>query len=685
MRALAQATRRRSERARLSCAGMRPHGERARRPIVVTLLTAASMLLLAAPGGASEGSYVTRSLCASPAPGHASCLGLRLTPAPASGAPAAGALLRRATGGRGGLRAGASPLAPDIAPQTSGGSTTPVTPADLHAAYRLPSEPLAGSPAQTIALVDAYDDPTAEADLATFDEYFGLPGCTSANGCFAKVNQSGERSPLPKVEGGWAAEIATDVETAHAICETCHILLVEARSTSYSDLQAAESAAWRLGATEISNSWGGEEPSSDSSVFDHPGTVITASAGDAGYLNWKEPEFSGADYPASSPHVVAVGGTSLHVDSEGSWLSESVWNDSAGATGGGCSGAFSAPSWQRSVAGWAAVGCGSHRAVSDVSADADPYTGVYVYDSTPEAEGSQAEGWMLIGGTSVASPMIAATFALAGGAHGVEYPAATLYSHLGGGSLHDVTTGGSGKCDGVYTGGCSGSSSSSTDCGSGALVCNAASGYDGPTGVGTPNGLGAFEPGGESPPGEQIATEEPEAAPTPIAGASPTSEETVHQSPSAGGTGSESSLGGESSVGGAGSAKSSAGPSGEGPGSSPGARTPPALISKLRLTRSARFAIAARRLSVSRLSFSFRSSARARVRFVLSIRVRIKERSVWLVIRRRLGVWAHAGANLGHLPGGERLPPGVYELFVGRPGATGRPRTARSLQFKIRR
>ncbi len=235
--------------------------------------------------------------------------------------------------------------------------------------------------------------------------------------------------------------------------------------------------------------------------------MVTASSGDCGYLGWKasrEECLSGVGYPASSPHVVSVGGTSLTMTGAGgqAWETESVW----GSSGGGCSVNFPAQAWQSEVSDWSSVGCGtgsqSRRASNDVAADANPYTGVAVYDSVPylapgepPRDGSPP-GWTPIGGTSVASPIVASMFALAGGSHGVAYPAQTLYSHLGSGWVHDITEGGNGKCEGFYEGGCSGSMVplSSEDCGSGALICNAAAGYDGPSGVGTPDGIGAFAP-----------------------------------------------------------------------------------------------------------------------------------------------------------------------------------------------
>jgi hypothetical protein len=413
-------------------------------------------------------------------------------------------------------------------------------PQDLLGAYFPGEQPDAPvSEPQTIALVDAYNDPSAEADLKVYDEEFALPACTVGSSCFRQVNQKGETGNLPfpqskqaketrealcesktaeltareaackEVEeaDGWAAEVSVDIEVAHAVCQNCHIVLVEADNSENASLEAAENAAAHLGATEISNSWGGEEPLTDSEAFNHPGTVITAASGDNGYLNWntsKEEEEkdgikTGVNYPASSPHVVAVGGTRLSLSGPGqTWSSEKVWNGS----GGGCSVSLAAQEWQRNVPDWPRLGCEGRRAVADVSADASPYTGVAVYDSVPYVrlgsglKTARVLGWTPIGGTSVSSPIVASMFALAGGAHGVEYPAKTLYSHLGSASLHDVTEAGDGKCDDFYSSGCSGSMNplSSSDCGKGVLICNPALGYDGPSGVGTPNGINALKP-----------------------------------------------------------------------------------------------------------------------------------------------------------------------------------------------
>ena len=448
--------------------------------------------------------YTAQSVCAPPAPGHAGCLAQLLVPETAA------------------ARAYTHPLGIArrhviTAAKASEGAYG-LRPQDLRGAYFPGEQPDApASEPQTIALVDAYDDPNAEADLEVYDHEFSLPSCTEANGCFKKVNQVGETGHPPVASSerekeeadGWALETSLDIEMAHAVCQNCHIVLVEADNAENASLEAAEdTAAEKIGATEISNSWGGEEPPTDSAAFNHPGIVITVSAGDDGYLNWdasKEEveggvEIGGVNYPASSPHVVAVGGTSLTLSSPaGARSSETVWNNG----GGGCSPAFMAQEWQRDAPDWSSVGCEERRAVADVSADADPDTGVAIYDSVPYVrpggglKNARVIGWTPIGGTSVASPIIASMFALAGGSHGVEYPAKTLYSHLGSAGLYDVTEGGNGKCADDYSSGCTGSMSplSVSDCGQGMLICNAAPGYDGPSGVGAPNGIEAFKPG----------------------------------------------------------------------------------------------------------------------------------------------------------------------------------------------
>lgn len=384
-------------------------------------------------------------------------------------------------------------------------------PADLQAAYSLAT--VSAPTPQTVAIVAAFNDPTAVKDLKHYDETFGLPACNTHDKCLQQVNQKGEKSPLPITEGEWAQEISIDIEATHAICQNCHILLVEAEEETTTDLEAAENTAAADGAQEISNSWVQPEPSSDSAAFDHPGVVITAGSGDEGYLNWVpgSPEAGKVDYPASSPHVVAVGGTRLE-EVEGKWTS-SIWNGfgiehEKGATGGGCSEHFEAPYWQRELPDWAGVGCEGRRAVADISAVADPFTGMAIYDSTPlEAKGPHP-GWQTLGGTSLASPLIAAMFALAGGDHAgggaeVEYPARTLYENaaLTRTAVQDIESGSNGSClhraveeDGLEP--CTAVQEAAI-C-SGRAICLAGPGYDGPSGLGTPDGIGVFAATGKA-------------------------------------------------------------------------------------------------------------------------------------------------------------------------------------------
>jgi subtilase family serine protease len=341
-------------------------------------------------------------------------------------------------------------------------------PAQFHGAYALPAAPPASAPAQTIAIVDAYNDPSIRNDLTTYDKTFGIPdlptcGSTVTTSCFAKVNQSGAASPLPSTNSGWALEIALDVETAHEICQSCKVVLVEASSSSAASLDAAEDTAAKLAATQISNSWGTESEYSGETAenfhFDHPGIAITVASGDKGYERF--------GFPAASPEVVDAGGTTLRVSQSGSgyaWAGEETWSGS----GSGCSLYFSAQSWQEAAAGFSLTGCGQGRGVADVAADANPNTGAAVYDTTKYQGRS---GWFEVGGTSLASPLIAGVYALAGNAASVPYPASLPYGNPT--AVHDVT-------EGASTGSC------------GTTACTAGPGYDGPTGLGTPNGIGGF-------------------------------------------------------------------------------------------------------------------------------------------------------------------------------------------------
>jgi subtilase family serine protease len=339
----------------------------------------------------------------------------------------------------------------DVIPHASGAVDPGATPsgygpADLRDAYALPAGGGAGA---TIAVVDAYDDPRAESDLAAYRSTFGLPACTTGNGCFRKTGQNGGTG-LPRADAGWAEEISLDLDMVSAVCPDCGILLVEARSTSISDLGTAVNTAVSLGARYVSNSWGGSEsasdPSYDRSYFDHPGVAVTASSGDAGY---------GVQYPAASPYVTAVGGTSLRRDSSARGWSETVWAGS----GSGCSKYGAKPPWQFDT------GC-ARRTVADVSAVADPSTGVAVYDTYGEDT-----GWGVFGGTSVSAPIVAAVYALAGIPSPGSYPAAFPYALPD--ALIDVASGTNGSCRDVY-------------------LCTGLPGYDGPSGLGTPNGTAAF-------------------------------------------------------------------------------------------------------------------------------------------------------------------------------------------------
>jgi subtilase family serine protease len=339
-------------------------------------------------------------------------------------------------------------------PRAAAAPTSGYGPGDLRSAYALPPS---GGSGQTVAIVDAYGDTTAEADLNTYRSNYGLSACTTANGCFKKVNQSGVQGSYPSNDQGWALETQLDLEMVSAVCPGCKILLVEATNNQSPSLYAAEDTAARLGATEISNSWGGGEASSETSDdahFNHPGAAITVSSGDSGY---------GVEYPAASRYVTAVGGTSLSQASSSRGWAETAWS----GAGSGCSAYEPKPAWQTDS------GC-SRRTVADVSAVADPNTGVAVYDSNCNLIGQLTSacfnGWGVVGGTSASAPIIAGVYALAGNGQSVNY-GSSPYGHAS--SLFDVTSGSNGSCSPAY-------------------LCTSGAGYDGPTGLGTPNGTGAF-------------------------------------------------------------------------------------------------------------------------------------------------------------------------------------------------
>jgi subtilase family serine protease len=339
-----------------------------------------------------------------------------------------------------------------VAPAAAAPTGVGFGPASLQSAYKLPSS-TAGS-GKTVAVVDAMDDPNAASDLATYRADWSLPACGS--GCFSKVGQTGSPTSLPRASGssGWATEESLDIDMVSAICPLCHIILVETNSASIANLGAGVNTAVRLGAGYVSNSYGGSEstsdPTFDNSFYKHAGVAVTASAGDSGF---------GVEYPAASQFVTAVGGTSLRTSTNARGWTESVWSTSrTEGTGSGCSRDDAKPTWQTDT------GC-ARRTNNDVAADADPNTGVAVYDTYDQ------RGWLEVGGTSASSPMIASVFALAGAPAAGTFPSSYIYAHTG--SLFDVTTGSDGTCSPAY-------------------LCTAETGYDGPTGWGTPNGVTAF-------------------------------------------------------------------------------------------------------------------------------------------------------------------------------------------------
>lgn len=321
-------------------------------------------------------------------------------------------------------------------------------PTDLRSAYAVPAAPAGAG--QTIAIVDAYDNPYAETDLAAYRSRFGIPPCTTANGCFRKVNQDGQPGPYPAGNVGWGQEIALDLDMASAVCPSCNLLLVEATSNNFSDLGVAVDRAALMGANTISNSYGAREFAGETSYeshYRHPGVAITVSSGDNGY---------GAEFPSASQYVTSVGGTRLYRSSTARGWAETAWS----GAGSGCSQYIPKPAWQHDAK------C-ANRTIADVAAVADPNSGVAIYDSYGSAGGAN---WYVFGGTSVAAPIIASIYALGGSAQKLTY-GDQPYAHTD--ALNDVTQGVNGSCGGTY-------------------LCIAGTGYDGPTGLGTPRGTGAF-------------------------------------------------------------------------------------------------------------------------------------------------------------------------------------------------
>jgi subtilase family serine protease len=324
--------------------------------------------LMAVGGGAAAGGKSYARVCPAPPAGYAACLAEWVTTP--SGSPFFGATPRG------------------------------YTPTQIKSLYSLPTSFSAGG-GETVGIVDAFDDPAAESDLAVFTNQFGLPACTTANGCFTKVDQSGGTN-YPRTDFGWAAEISLDIQWAHAIAPGAKILLVEATTNSLANLLAAEDYA-KTHAQYVSNSWGGSEFSGETTYDSHfaqPGVSFFVSSGDAGLP---------AEYPSASPNVISVGGTSLNSNPFPStnFVSETGWSGS----GGGCSAYETANPAQAAFSQYGQVNCGGARATPDVSLVADPNTGVAIYDSLGW-EGFK--GWIQIGGTSASSPMWAARSADSG-------------------------------------------------------------------------------------------------------------------------------------------------------------------------------------------------------------------------------------------------------------------------------
>jgi subtilase family serine protease len=307
------------------------------------------------------------------------------------------------------------------------GTTSPtgLSPTQIKRAYNWPTDSAAGA-GETIAIVDAGDDPSVEADLAVFDSQYGLPACTTTNGCFTKVNASGGTN-YPPFHKGWAFEISIDVQWTHAVAPGAKLLLVEAQSQSNGHLFAAEDYA-KAHAQYVSNSWGAfnefATESKDDGHFVQPGTSFFVSSGDRGLP---------AAYPSVSPNVVSVGGTQLSFDAAGNFASETGWSGG----GGGCSKYEPANPAQSGFAGYGQVGCAGQRATPDVAADAAPASAVSVFDSNPFG-GPATGNWFAAFGTSVASPLWAARAADAG----IVVDASVVYSSTL--TYRDITVGNNG-------------------------------------------------------------------------------------------------------------------------------------------------------------------------------------------------------------------------------------------------
>jgi subtilase family serine protease len=353
-------------------------------------------------------------------------------------------------------------------------------PADLQSAYGIDPTKLATTTAPVVAITDAFGYPNLEADLAVYRQTYGLPPCTTANGCLKIVNQQGQTTnlpPAPPANDDWTVETALDVDMVSAACPRCNILVVQATDDQNTGLDVAQNTAASLGATVISDSWGSvEQPgqaqalaSSDATYYKHPGIAIFVASGDAGYDDTIAPAGrpTGPGYPATSQYTIAVGGTHL-VKAPGTargWT-ETAWavttspttgqvDVTHGAGGSGCSLSSPKPAYQ------SASPC-TFKATSDIAVVGDPATGVAVYNTNGGIKG----GWGVIGGTSAAAPFVAAIFAATG--NGSQTSGKFIADNVS--KMFDVTSGTNGTCPAGQE-----------------LLCNAKAGWDGPTGFGTPN------------------------------------------------------------------------------------------------------------------------------------------------------------------------------------------------------
>ena len=399
---------------------------------------------LAQTTGLSPSQVTSEDICPAARPGHARCAGQALI------FRSSHALVRPHARRHGTLgRVKPASIPGFAAPATASASTPPLpgTPAYLQQAYDLTYLSQTGGVGDTIAIIDPFRNPNAEADLATYRATYGLPACSASNGCFTKVNQNGGTTPPSTHDATWAMEESLDLDAVSALCPNCRILLVEANSAMSSDLNAAQATAAALGANQISDSWtfavsGGIL----AGRWIFPGISTVAATGDTGYLGTNTDNF-----PAAFSGVTAAGGTSLApaVGGNARGFSEGAWSGASS----GCDLHVSKPSWQTDT------GCVG-RAYADLSADADPATGLSFYDS-------EKGGWGVVGGTSLAAPLIAAYYAITG----VTASSTPRWAYVNSASLNDPISGSTGTCAANIR-----------------YICNAGPGYDGPTGVGSISG-----------------------------------------------------------------------------------------------------------------------------------------------------------------------------------------------------